>query len=188
MSPLSKPRHQTVSQWRAEAVEPDEQATAEGKDDLVPAAPHGPGNAAGDFSGSHCAETTARLFLVAEDVVEKLALRGAGTDEEDVDFVLGQFGPEGIAKAVQGELAGTVLAFERDRPVAEDGTHIHDQREIPLAENRECRARKFHGGKKVDLHDLSEACFVRLFKRSNRADSGVVNEAIESAEILLAKL
>ena len=187
-STLSKPRHPPVSQRRTEAVKPDEEAAADGEDDLVPAAPHGPDDAAGDFRRRHRAKASAGLRFVSEDMVKELALRRAGTDQEHVHLLAGQLRPEGVAETMQGKLAGAVLAFEGDRPVAEDGAHVHDKRMIPFFEKRERGAREFHGSEEVDLHDFSQALFVRLVERTNCADSRVIDQAIESAEPFLAEL
>jgi hypothetical protein len=49
-------------------------------------------------------------------------------------------------------------------------------------------ASEFHRGEKVDLHDPPQALLLCLVKRTNRADSRIVNQAVKPAEIFLTKL
>ena len=126
---LSKPGQKPVCQAGGKPVEPNQRLAAQRQDHLVAAPLHGPDGGSGHDRCRHWSSafmTTRRPVL--DQMVEEVAVRGAGTDQKHIDSTRRQFRTKRIAPTVQGKFAGAVLALERYRPVAQDAADVDNDR------------------------------------------------------------
>src|SRR5205807_6383588 len=107
---------------------------------------------------------------------------GARADDQDVDAVQGELGPQAFGPPLEREFAGAILHATGDRPFTEDRADVDDHRVTAVAQVRQGQARQLGTGKEIYFKDPPQPFFARFDEGTAGADAGVVNKDVESAE------
>ena len=125
-----------------------------------------------------------RVFRALDYPIEKFGLRRAGTDDQYVDSQLGELGADRLAEALHGELAGRVFAAVRHAAMPEDRTDVDHDRTIALLQQRQREPDHLDGGEEIHFHQAADPIGVGVDEQTHRADAGVVDQNIQTAELL----
>jgi aspartokinase len=139
---------------------------------------------------------------VLEQIIEKLAIRRAGADQQHIDPVSHQLSPQRIAPTVHGKFARAVLTLQRHSPMSEDASDIDDDRLVSEFQKWQRNASQFHSAKEVNFKDIdtdeniAKISLVGAGMRSHPgvsatffkaiADAGVNVEMISTSEIRIS--
>ena len=126
-----------------------------------------------------------RTAFAFQHAVEELRLGRAGADYEHVDSRRGELGPDRLAEAVDGELAGGVLAVVRHAAATEDRTHVDDDRPAALLQQGQGGAGHFHQGEEIHLHHPPHPLGIGRLEGTDGADARIVHENVQPAELRL---
>ena len=123
-----------------------------------------------------------RFSCFLDNLIEKLGLRGARADHQNVDPVPRKFRPQRFRKPLYGELASRIFAVVRRTPQSHNRTYVDDDRPCALVQKRQRQPRQLNRGEKVYLHHGSCPPRVRFFERAHGPHAGIVHQDIEPAE------
>ncbi len=106
---------------------------------------------------------------------------------EDIDTEPREFRPHRFAETVDREFACGVLAFDGHAAVAEDRADVDHDWLIAFAQDRQSFADEFHRREEVYFHDRADAIGIRIGETAVSGDSGVVDQDVEAAELVVGR-